>query len=245
MSINRDTTDAYARGLEQRLDVALFDHGALTREPAAAAWLTRAALAAGDRPRAEAVTRATARLAARRPDDRCLAAAALHTRGLLRQDAVALTQASDQYAEPWARGSAAEDAAVILLATGDRSAAKLQLIRARTSYECVTAQHDLDRVRARMRELGVRTRHWVYADRPTFGWDSLTDTERRVVDLVAQGLTNRQVAQRLFLSPHTVAFHLRQVFRKLGINCRVQLTRMVIERSGADEPAPNVYATAQ
>jgi transcriptional regulator of acetoin/glycerol metabolism/DNA-binding CsgD family transcriptional regulator len=66
--------------------------------------------------------------------------------------------------------------------------------------------------------------------RPTFGWDSLTDTERRVADLVAQGMTNRQAATDLFLSHHTVGFHLRQIFRKLDITSRVELTRLVILR---------------
>jgi DNA-binding CsgD family transcriptional regulator len=62
------------------------------------------------------------------------------------------------------------------------------------------------------------------------GWASLTEAERRVADLVAEGLTNRQVAARVFVSPHTVDFHLRQIFRKLGIGSRVDLTRLVLRR---------------
>jgi DNA-binding CsgD family transcriptional regulator len=67
--------------------------------------------------------------------------------------------------------------------------------------------------------------------RPRFGWDSLTPTETSVVDLVSNGLTNREVAARLFLSTHTVGFHLRQIFRKLDINSRVELTRRFVERT--------------
>ena len=52
------------------------------------------------------------------------------------------------------------------------------------------------------------------------GWTSLTDTERSVADVVAEGLTNREAAERLFLSPHTVDFHLRSIYRKLGTNSR-------------------------
>ena len=52
----------------------------------------------------------------------------------------------------------------------------------------------------------------------------------RVADLVAQGLSNRQVANRVFLSPHTVAFHLRHIFWKLGVTSRVQLARMAAEQ---------------
>jgi DNA-binding CsgD family transcriptional regulator len=43
---------------------------------------------------------------------------------------------------------------------------------------------------------------------------------------VAEGLTNREVAERLFVSPHTVNSHLRQVFAKLGVKSRVALTRL-------------------
>ena len=60
-------------------------------------------------------------------------------------------------------------------------------------------------------------------------WASLTETERTVAELVATGLTNREVADRIFLSPHTVSFHLRKVYRKLGIGSRVELTRLSIE----------------
>jgi transcriptional regulator of acetoin/glycerol metabolism/DNA-binding CsgD family transcriptional regulator len=56
---------------------------------------------------------------------------------------------------------------------------------------------------------------------------SLTPTELSVARLVAEGLTNRQVAANLYLSPHTVGFHLRQVFRKLEISSRVELARLV------------------
>ena len=65
-------------------------------------------------------------------------------------------------------------------------------------------------------------------ERTSCGWASLTDTERSVAHVVAEGLTNREAAERLFLSPHTVDFHLRSIFRKLGTNTRVHLTRLVI-----------------
>ncbi|MDQ1492432.1 MAG: sigma-54 dependent transcriptional regulator, acetoin dehydrogenase operon transcriptional [Actinomycetota bacterium] len=67
-------------------------------------------------------------------------------------------------------------------------------------------------------------------DRPRFGWASLTATELSIAELVAEGMTNREVAAKLYLSPHTVGFHLRQVFRKLEISSRVELTRLVVER---------------
>jgi len=47
--------------------------------------------------------------------------------------------------------------------------------------------------------------------------------------LVANGLTNREAADRLYVSPHTVNSHLRHVFTKLGINSRVELARLAHE----------------
>jgi DNA-binding CsgD family transcriptional regulator len=56
-------------------------------------------------------------------------------------------------------------------------------------------------------------------------WSGLSDMERRIAYLVSAGLTNRQVANRVHLSAHTVNYHLRKVYRKLGINTRVELAR--------------------
>jgi DNA-binding CsgD family transcriptional regulator len=51
-----------------------------------------------------------------------------------------------------------------------------------------------------------------------------------VAELVAEGLTNGEAAARMFLSPHTIDFHLRQVFRKLDVGSRVELTRLILTR---------------
>jgi DNA-binding CsgD family transcriptional regulator len=61
---------------------------------------------------------------------------------------------------------------------------------------------------------------------PVPGWADLTDTQRMVAELVTDGLTNRGVGARLFLSPHTVDFHLRQIYRRLGVRSRVELARL-------------------
>jgi sigma-54 dependent transcriptional regulator, acetoin dehydrogenase operon transcriptional activator AcoR len=65
------------------------------------------------------------------------------------------------------------------------------------------------------------------------GWGSLTEAERSVAELVAQGFTNREAAARLFLSWHTVDTHLRHIYAKLGITSRVQLARLVLEYANA------------
>ena len=61
--------------------------------------------------------------------------------------------------------------------------------------------------------------------RPTSGWASLTPTELEVVRLVSEGLTNNDIATRLFVSPRTVQTHLTHVYTKLGLTSRVQLVQ--------------------
>jgi DNA-binding CsgD family transcriptional regulator len=67
--------------------------------------------------------------------------------------------------------------------------------------------------------------------RPGFGWDSLTEAERQVAELVAQGHSNKEVGERLYMSHRTVGSHLYRIFPKLGLRSRVELARLVIERS--------------
>ena len=57
----------------------------------------------------------------------------------------------------------------------------------------------------------------------------MTTAEVRVVRLVVEGLTNRQIGERLFLSPYTVSTHLKHVFDKLHVSSRVELTRLAVE----------------
>ena len=64
----------------------------------------------------------------------------------------------------------------------------------------------------------------------------MTKSELAVAELVADGLTNREIADRLFVSPHTVNTHLRHVFAKLRVNSRVDLTRLATERNSEHAP---------
>ena len=61
--------------------------------------------------------------------------------------------------------------------------------------------------------------------RPNAGWESLTPAERDVVRLVSEGLANKDIAARLFISPRTVQTHLTHVYTKLGLTSRVQLVQ--------------------
>lgn len=65
--------------------------------------------------------------------------------------------------------------------------------------------------------------------RASSGWAALTRAELDVVRLVGQGLSNKDIAQRLFVSPRTVQTHLTHVYTKLGFNSRVQLAQQAAQ----------------
>jgi DNA-binding CsgD family transcriptional regulator len=56
-----------------------------------------------------------------------------------------------------------------------------------------------------------------------WGPEALTPSERRVAELAADGLTTREMAESLFVTPKTVEFHLRHIYQKLGVNTRDKL----------------------
>ncbi|MES9542141.1 LuxR C-terminal-related transcriptional regulator [Actinomadura sp. NPDC000600] len=163
---------------------------------------------------------------------------ALQARGIvdddpdLLQHAVKLLKDAER---PLVHASAAEDAGRALGADGD-PAAPDYLDAALDLYEESGAARDAARVRRRLRLLGVRRppRLREVGDEARWG---LTAAEARVARLVAQGATNRQVAEQLFLSRHTVNTHLRSIFAKWGIRSRVDLTRLVVSHE-AGGPAP-------
>ena len=207
--------------------------GLLPGDPALAAWLVRTALAAGDQPLANQVTRTAETLADASPGFSALAAAAAHSQGLASCDTGLLAEAAARHPDLWAKASAAEDLAVLLTSTAKDQAIR-HLKTALDGYHQTGAERDHARIRRRLRGLGVRRRHWTTpATRPIAGWDSLTGTEQAVSRLVAEGLNNNQVAARMYISTHTVAHHLRQAFRKLQIASRVELARIVIEEAAA------------
>jgi DNA-binding CsgD family transcriptional regulator len=92
----------------------------------------------------------------------------------------------------------------------------------------VGAEAAAARAQGLLKEAGGRIRRTTGGTRPVQGWEALTASERKVARLVAAGHTNRSAADLLVVSPHTVNTHLSAVFRKLAVNSRVQLTRVVL-----------------
>jgi DNA-binding CsgD family transcriptional regulator len=189
--------------------------------------LARIGLASRDGELAQLALSNSRRRAEQNPGVASIAATAAHVRGLVGPSTTDLREAVNLFERTTRRlelAAALEDLGVDLIAT-DREAAIEVLGRSLAGYTELAATWDAGRVRSRLRELGVR-RRVVTAEPETHGWEALTTSELAVARLVADGLTNREVADRLFVSPHTVNSHLRHVFAKLGINSRVELVRL-------------------
>jgi DNA-binding CsgD family transcriptional regulator len=187
------------------------------------------ASAAGDAGLRARVLQATEALERERPPVPLFAGVAGYARGILERDAPALVAAADvlhSSSRPLLYASAAEDAGVEFART-DRAERALDQLNAAfdTFVEC-EALADARRVGRALRRLGVE-RRIVMHPRAKTGWDSLTDSELTVIHLIAEGATNRSVAQQLHLSPHTVKTHVHNAFAKLGITSRAQLTQLM------------------
>ncbi len=189
----------------------------------------RVASAAGDAGLRARVLQAVEVLERERPAVPLLAAVAGYARGILERDAQALVAAADALrssSRPLLYASAAEDAGGELSRAQRNAEALDQLNAAFDTYIECEAIADARRVGRALRRLGVE-RRIVTHPRARTGWDSLTDSELTVVNLIAEGATNRSVAQQLHLSPHTVKTHLHNAFAKLGITSRAQLTQLM------------------
>jgi DNA-binding CsgD family transcriptional regulator len=236
---------ADARGQPQEAVTALaelydgFPHRLqiLTQDPLAGVQLVRIAQRAGAKAQARAAASATRLLADRNPTVTSLAGAAAHAEGLLQGDLITLRSAVRIYRSSprmLALASALEDTARAEREASHRAAAVELLRLALEHYESCGARRDAVRVTRRLNHLGARPA-MAKSARVSAPWDTLTEAELRVVRLVARGMTNRETASRLFLSPHTVDSHLRHSFTKLAVNSRVELTRQVLIHDRDDD----------
>jgi predicted ATPase/class 3 adenylate cyclase/DNA-binding CsgD family transcriptional regulator len=130
------------------------------------------------------------------------------------------------------------------LADAGRLIGAADAFRARSGYKQLYPTPDLDKLRSRLdsdalaegARLSLREaveyarRGRGERSRPGHGWESLTPTELRVVELVASGLPNKQIAEKLFVSLATVKTHLVHVFTKLDVRSRTELAAAAIRR---------------
>ena len=208
-------------------------HGILLQDPTAAPWWVRVALAQKNRRLAGEVVLTMEHLAQTCDEYPSLLVSAAHARGLLDRNPLALEAAALGHTRPWAQASAAEDAGRMARTVG-LPGAKSCLEEALAGYERAGAVRDIRRVERALRSLGRSARRGQQGGRPVSGWASLTDAERRVAVTVAKGPTNLEAAALLHLSRHTVDFHLRQVFRKLNLDSRVELAWSVANGQALD-----------
>jgi DNA-binding CsgD family transcriptional regulator len=160
-------------------------------------------------------------------------AAAMRIRGLAEADPELLAKAAQMYEttpRPVERALAAEDAGNALASAGHHKRAIQFLSPALERYEELGATFEAARVHAALRALGVRRARRASQGRPDRGWESLTPTELRVIDLVAVGLTNARIGERLFISRRTAQTHLRNVFNKLGVASRAEVAAEAARR---------------
>jgi DNA-binding CsgD family transcriptional regulator len=193
--------------------------------------LARIALAAGDDELAEVAAAQADRRAQLNPGVATIVATAAHVRGLVTSNIEELERAVELFAtgpRPIVRGYALEDLGVARARAGATDAAIEVFDSALELFAETGAAWDAGRVRGRLRDHGVR-RRLVPRERAENGWEAMTDSELPVARLVAQGLTNREVAEQLFVSPHTVSSHLRSIFAKLEINSRLALARIAAD----------------
>ena len=195
--------------------------------------LVRLARAHGDHERARQAYEPVAAMAAANPGAVTLRGLELRCRGLRDDDPAVLVEAATVLrgsCRPFDRGQACEEAAEALARTGQVDGARQWFDEALALYQALEATWDVSRIAARQRALGVRRASRDARKRPTHGWEALTRSERAVVDVVAEGLSNPEVAERLYLSRHTVKRHLANAMLKLDITSRREL--MVRSRSG-------------
>lgn len=196
--------------------------------------LARLAAEAGDREKAAALAADTEELAAAQPAASLTGTARL-CRGLAEDDPGLLLAAAESFHDCGWRlyeAQAREDAAAVLAARGEVEPARAALARALELYAAMDAGWDTFRAEARLRRLGVRRGRQGPRKRPKHGWAALTETEHRVALLVAEGMSNPDIAARLFLSRRTVQSHVSSILAKLGVHSRVELAVSAHQRTG-------------
>ena len=197
--------------------------------------LLRVLLAGGDRKSAEEITLILERLVPEHPAT-TPRAVATWARAMLERDAGMGLAAVDLYQDgprPVELAWAMEDAAS-LLGPDRRSQSVTLLEEAVVAYTERGLASDVRRADAALRTLGVHAGTRGRRQRAKAGWEALTESELRIAALVAEGLSNPAIAQRLYISRRTVDAHLSHIYSKLDMSSRVQLAAEVVRREAFD-----------
>lgn len=201
-------------------------HGARGTQRMIAADLARMLAERGDRDRLRVLSATVSELADDNPGLRSLAALSDYCQGLLASDPDRVARgwlALEPAVHPLERALALEAAAVGHAVAGRGTEARRLADAALSVLEALGATRDLGRVRARLRQVGLRPARRGSRRRELAGWGSLTHSERRVAVLAAAGLSNPQIADRLIVSRHTVATHISHILTKLALRSRYEI----------------------
>jgi DNA-binding CsgD family transcriptional regulator len=202
------------------------------RNPAITPWRSLAAVAlvrAGDSTQAAALAAEEVALARRWGAPRGLGMA-LRAQGLAAGGSggiALLCEAADVLADSYSRlehARALTDLGAALRRAGRRADARKPLRDALDLAHACGATAIADTAHTELVASGAKPRRQALS-----GAESLTPSERRVATMAAEGLTNRDIAQSLFVTPKTVEVHLSSAYRKLGIGSRTQLAGALSE----------------
>jgi DNA-binding CsgD family transcriptional regulator len=155
-------------------------------------------------------------------------ASALYCRGMLNHDAAELMRAAERYeaaSRPLLRAKALEAAASEFIVSDDRDQARGAFTKAVEIYSALGAVTDVARLQTIFRAHGIRRGPHSKHRSARSGWDSLTPTEVKVAALVGDGLSNPEIAAKLFLSRRTVATHVSHILKKLNVHSRTDIAR--------------------
>ena len=164
------------------------------------------------------------------PDVLGWSAAQLHAEGLITADPAAMRDAAGRFTavgRHLAAAMALADAAIVAVERGGPDG-RVWLEEATAALTAMRA--DVVVADLRRRSVAATARPGPRSARTVSGWDSLTSAELRVVTLAATGVSNKEIARQLWLSPHTVGTHVRHALEKLGLRSRVEMARQAGER---------------
>jgi len=123
---------------------------------------------------------------------------------------------------PLLEAQAREYAAETFAAAGLRLESPQQPDAAQIRYAALDAVWDVAGPDARLRAYGILRGAHGERRRPKAGWAALTDTEQKVASLLAEGLSNPEIANRMFTSRRTIQFHVSNILAKFGLSSRVE-----------------------
>ncbi|WP_020519302.1 helix-turn-helix transcriptional regulator [Catelliglobosispora koreensis] len=201
--------------------------------------LTRLAAAAGDSKCLRELAASTQQVAFELPNPTTKGIAQF-CRGVAGGDPDLILSAAASFAEakrPLFEGYALEHAALALVPLGRADEARKALDSALMLYGDLDAAWDTGRAEARLRQSGVRRGVRGRRGRPKKGWESLTETEHKVLALVVEGLSNPDIAAQMFLSRRTVQTHVSNILSKLDARSRVELAITAARRPDAGNTA--------